>query len=106
MTETFEIIRIIFGSIYVLFLPGLVWSFFFPKENEIDWIERVALSFGLSIALVPLSVFWMNYLFKIKINLVNANHSPQKLQTHSFKCQVFKASNFKASKNNKIKEFF
>lgn len=69
--EAIEILRIIFGSIFVLFLPGFVWSFVFFKKNEIDVIERIALSFGLSIALVPLAVFWMNYLFKIKITLLN-----------------------------------
>ncbi|MBO8183457.1 MAG: DUF1616 domain-containing protein [Archaeoglobus sp.] len=71
--EAVEILRIIVGSIYVLFLPGLVWSFVFFNKGEIDWIERIALSFGLSIALVPLSVFWMNYLFKIKINIINVS---------------------------------
>jgi len=71
--EAFEVLRIIVGSIYVLFLPGLVWSFVFFNKKEIDWIERIALSFGLSIALVPLSVFWMNYLFKVKINLINVS---------------------------------
>ena len=68
-----EVIRIIFGSIFVLFLPGLSWSFLFFNKNEIDWVERIALSFGLSIALVPLTVFWLNYLFKIKINLLNVS---------------------------------
>lgn len=68
-----EILRMIFGSIFVLFIPGLVWSFVFFGKKEIDWIERVALSFGLSIALVPLTVFYLNYLFSVPINLVNAS---------------------------------
>ncbi len=62
-----------FGSIFVLFLPGLAWSYLFFNRNEIDWIERIALSFGLSIALVPLTVFWLNYIFKVKINLLNVS---------------------------------
>jgi len=65
-----ELLRIIFGSVFVLFLPGLAWSFVFFKKEEIDVIKRIALSFGLSIALVPLVVFWLNWLLKIKINLV------------------------------------
>jgi len=47
-----ELLRIIFGSVFVLFLPGLAWSFVFFKKEEIDVIKRIALSFGLSIALV------------------------------------------------------
>lgn len=66
-----EALRLIFGTIFVLFLPGFAWSYIFFKRDEIDWIERIALSFGLSIALVPLTVFWLNYLLKIKINLIN-----------------------------------
>lgn len=75
--------RIIFGSVYVLFLPGFLISFiFFPKTQEfdsknkdsdsIDWIERIALSFALSIAIVPLAVFYLN-LVGIKINLLNSS---------------------------------
>lgn len=68
--------RVVFGSVFVLFLPGFVWSFvFFPskpsyEENGIDFIERIALSFALSIAIVPLVVFYLN-LIGLKIGLWN-----------------------------------
>jgi len=81
-------LRIVFGSIYVLFIPGFIISYiFFPrtmefegkKENEdkegkkhsVDLIERIALSFALSIAIVPLAVFYLN-LIGIKINTLNS----------------------------------
>ncbi len=35
------------------------------------WIERIALSFALSIAIVPLVVFYLN-LIGLKINLLNS----------------------------------
>jgi len=35
------------------------------------WIERIALSFALSIAVVPLVVFYLN-LIGVKINLLNS----------------------------------
>ncbi len=80
--EYIESFRIVFGSVYVLFLPGFILTFvFFPKTKEfdsknkeggtIDWIERIALSFALSIAIVPLAVFYLN-LIGIKINLINS----------------------------------
>lgn len=72
MIDILMALRMIFGSIFVLFVPGLIWSFVFFDNKEIDWIERIALSFGLSIALVPLTVFYLNYLFSVPINLVNA----------------------------------
>ena len=46
---------------------------YFSKRGKIDEIERIALSFGLSIALVPLVVFWLNWIFKVKINLINTS---------------------------------
>ena len=67
----FEIFQIIFGGIVLLFLPGFVWSYVLFKEREIDFIERIILSFGLSIALVPLTVFILNYTLDVQINLVN-----------------------------------
>ncbi len=77
-----ESFRIFFGSIYVLFLPGFILSYaFFPKtkpleskeENKesIDLLERIALSFALSIAIVPLAVFYLN-LAGVKINILNS----------------------------------
>lgn len=103
--QMFSALRIAFGSVYVLFLPGFIISYiFFPRTKEfeedkgktshhenvsfqdpenkkyfrgekekgtIDWIERIALSFALSIAIVPLAVFYLN-LIGIKINLLNS----------------------------------
>jgi len=71
-----QALRIVFGSVYVLFLPGFILTYiFFPKKlnkNErIDWIERIALSFALSIAIVPLLMFYLNKI-GIKINLLNS----------------------------------
>lgn len=61
----FSSLRAILGLTYVLFLPGYVVVRCFFKE--VDWIEKTALSFGLSIALVILSVMFSNMLFKIPI---------------------------------------
>ena len=66
----FDSFRVVFGSIFVLFLPGFVWTFVFfsnKGEKKVDLIERVALSFALSIAIVPLVVFYLN-LIGLKIS--------------------------------------
>lgn len=59
-------LRAILGLVYVLFLPGyfVVREFF---SESIDWIEKLALSLGLSVPLVILSVMFSNLLFKIPI---------------------------------------
>ncbi len=69
--DPLSLFRIVFGSVFVLFIPGFVWTYLFFDRDEIDVVERIALSFGLSIALVPLSVFYLNYLFGVRITLVN-----------------------------------
>ncbi|MDA0524660.1 DUF1616 domain-containing protein [Methanococcoides alaskense] len=55
-------IRTILGLPMVLFLPGYALiAALFPKKDDLDGIERVALSFGLSIAVVPLIGLGLNY---------------------------------------------
>ncbi|MDD1682795.1 MAG: DUF1616 domain-containing protein [Methanoregula sp.] len=55
-------LRILFGIPMVLFIPGYALiAALFPGIKDIDGIERVALSFGLSIAIVPLTGLALNY---------------------------------------------
>jgi uncharacterized membrane protein len=58
-------LRIIFGLPFILFIPGyvLVFALFPAKKTDrgIDTLERIALSFGLSIAVVPLIGLGLNY---------------------------------------------
>ena len=57
-----NILRIILGLPFLLFFPGytLIAALFIKKEG-MGSIERVALSFGLSIAVVPLIGLILNY---------------------------------------------
>lgn len=60
LNESF--LRVVFGIPLVLFIPGYALiAALFPAARDIDGIERVALSFGLSIALVPLTGLALNY---------------------------------------------
>jgi len=58
-------IRLILGLPFILFIPGyiLVFALFPAKKTDrgIDTLERLALSFGLSIAIVPLIGLLLNY---------------------------------------------
>jgi uncharacterized membrane protein len=55
-------VRIPLGLVMVLFLPGYALiAALFPRKDDLDGIERVALSFGLSIAVVPLMGLGLNY---------------------------------------------
>lgn len=46
----------------VIFVPGYVLvSALFPSDGAIGWIKRIALSFGLSIAVVPLLALLLNF---------------------------------------------
>lgn len=70
MSQALAIATIVAGAGYVLILPGLALSFAFFRRGAIDAIERVALSFALSIAVVPLVVFYTN-LAGLKISQVS-----------------------------------
>jgi len=55
-------LRVPIGLLMVLFVPGYVLiAALFPKKGDLDGIERIALSFGLSIAVVPLIGLGLNY---------------------------------------------
>lgn len=53
--------RYLFGSVFVLFLPGysLIKALF--GDRELDDIERFALSIGLSLALVPMAGLFLSF---------------------------------------------
>lgn len=54
--------RVALGLPFILFFPGYTLAAaLFPKQSDLDSIERVALSFGLSIAVVPLVGLGLNY---------------------------------------------
>jgi len=53
---------VVFGIPFILFFPGWVTvSALFPEKKGLDLLERVALSFGLSIAITPLIGLLLNY---------------------------------------------
>ncbi len=60
-------LRVISGTVFVLFLPGYVATLVSFSGEEIEGVERLALSFGLSVALVPLSVLVANQVFGVEI---------------------------------------
>lgn len=56
------LLRKVLGLVSVLFFPGYVFiAAFFPRKKELDNIERLALSIGLSIAITPLIGLGLNY---------------------------------------------
>ena len=63
--EQLFILRAILGFILVFFLPGFAWTLVFFRKVNI--LERIALSFGLSIAVVTLSLLALNKLFEFPI---------------------------------------
>lgn len=59
---TSNILRVILGLAFMLFTPGYTFlAALFPKKESITIPERLALSFGLSIALVPIVGLILNF---------------------------------------------
>ena len=55
-------LRIILGLVFVLFSPGYaLTAALFPRKDDLEGAERLALSFGLSIAVVPLIGYFLNF---------------------------------------------
>jgi len=65
------IFQTIFGLPFLLFFPGYALiSALFPEDEGLDHIERIALSFGLSIALTPLVGLLLNYVWSITLTAI------------------------------------
>jgi len=55
-------LRYVFGSLYVLYVPGAVLlEALYPRGEELEPLERLALSIGLSLAITPLVGLVLNY---------------------------------------------
>jgi len=68
--ERLPVIRAILGFILVFFLPGFAWTLVFFRQ--INVIERVVFSLGLSIAVVTLSLLFLDKLVGIRITGFNS----------------------------------
>jgi uncharacterized membrane protein len=57
-----NVLRIILGIPFVLLFPGyILMTALFPRKESMDNLQRVALSLGMSIAVVPLIGLILNY---------------------------------------------
>jgi len=65
-------LRFFGGLIYLLFLPGFVlcWAIF-PDDSEIDSVERLGLSLGLSIPLTLAVVLAADKIFNVPVTPLN-----------------------------------
>lgn len=58
----FLYIRYVLGSLFVLCLPGaMLIEALYPKSQDLESLERLALSIGLSLAVIPLLGLLLNY---------------------------------------------
>ena len=70
--ENLSVLRVILGNILVFSLPGFAWSLVFFRGKPLSILERLALSFGLFIALVTLSILAAHTIFGVDITGLNA----------------------------------
>ncbi|MCJ7744327.1 MAG: DUF1616 domain-containing protein [Dehalococcoidales bacterium] len=68
--ERLPVVRAILGFILVFLLPGFVWTLIFFRQTSV--LERIAFSFGLSIAIVTLSILFANLVFGMRITGFNS----------------------------------
>jgi len=62
LSLVFKVVRYIAGSVFVLFLPGYATvELLYPRQEDLSNLERLALSIGLSLAVVPLIGLLLNY---------------------------------------------
>ncbi|MBC7108511.1 MAG: hypothetical protein H5T41_06975 [Methanomassiliicoccales archaeon] len=77
-----EFLLVAIGTILVYFLPGFVWSYLLlgqvniadksTQERFFRIIERIAVSFALSLVLIPLTVFLLNLLIDVGPSILDS----------------------------------
>ena len=71
-----DIVILVIGSVLVMFLPGLAWTYVLfdmkgrkeSKMKRLEISEIILWSFGLSLAIVPFSFFLINSLLGVPLN--------------------------------------
>lgn len=66
------VLRVVLGSVYVLFVPGYFLTQALFKRDEIDFLENITLSIVLSVTAVPLAVLLASTVFGVRINALNS----------------------------------
>ncbi|MEM2739200.1 MAG: DUF1616 domain-containing protein, partial [Candidatus Bathyarchaeia archaeon] len=62
LSQAIAILRVMLGSVFVLFIPGYsLIEALYPGSGDLSPLERLALSIGLSLAVVPLVGLILNY---------------------------------------------
>jgi uncharacterized membrane protein len=62
LAPSLEVLRVVLGVPFVLLLPGYcLVAALYPRRNDLEGLERLALGFALSIAVVPLIALALNY---------------------------------------------
>ena len=68
VSVTSNIPRVIIGLPFILFFPGYaLTAALFRRKDALSNIERIALSIGLSLAIVPLMGLALNYIWEISL---------------------------------------
>lgn len=64
----FSLLRLIFGIVYVFFIPGFIFSYLFFPKFQIGALKRFIISLLLSMTLVSLFPMVLNQIFRLPIN--------------------------------------
>jgi len=60
-----DTLQVCFVLIYVLVIPGYLFTLIFFRNQELDIIERTALTFAFSIAIITLTIIFTNNVLTI-----------------------------------------
>ena len=95
--------RYVLGTLFVLYMPGMALiEALYPREEELSPLERLALSIGLSLAVVPLIGLVLNYTpWGIRLNPILASLT---LYTAAMLTLAAYRKYQEAAKGNKLEE--
>lgn len=70
VSSVVHVVSGLFGIVYVLFLPGFLWSFCLLRHRQVTLGERMTIGVMLSFILVPLVAYYLNRLLHVPVTQI------------------------------------
>ncbi|MFH0832826.1 MAG: hypothetical protein V1900_03855 [Candidatus Aenigmatarchaeota archaeon] len=97
-----EVLKAAFSIVYFFLIPGLLMTYCIFKKDELNILERIGVSIGLSIVIIPIMMFSSMIILKIPVNEMNIFLETTFLNLVLFALAMYKNKEFMLSLFKKV----
>ena len=71
MNDALSVLWASLSMLLLLVLPGLSWGAVLLQQDAMRWPARLLVSVGLSMVIMPLTVFWLNLTLGVPVTVLS-----------------------------------